>query len=71
MTTTTLKVSGMTCQHCVRAVTQALESQDGVTRAEVDLQAGRARVEYDESRVSPDQLTTAVMEEGYTAEEAA
>ena len=70
MATTTLKVSGMTCQHCVRAVTQALESQDGVTDAQVDLQAGRARVEYDEGRVTPDQLANAVTDEGYTAEEA-
>ena len=70
MATTTLKVSGMTCQHCVRAVTQALESQQGVSSAQVDLQAGRARVDYDESRVTPAQLANAVMDEGYTAEEA-
>ena len=69
MATTTLKVDGMTCQHCVRAVTEALESQDGVTRAQVDLQAGRARVEYDEGRVTPGQLANAVIDEGYTAEE--
>jgi copper chaperone CopZ len=69
MATTTLKVSGMTCQHCVRSVTQALESQQGVARADVDLQAGRARIEYDDSVTSPDQLANAVMDEGYTAEE--
>ncbi|HEX6307379.1 MAG TPA: copper ion binding protein [Longimicrobiales bacterium] len=69
MTMTTLKVSGMSCQHCVRSVTQALESQEGVKRAEVDLQAGRARVEYDESRVTPAQLANAVADEGYEAEE--
>jgi copper chaperone len=69
MTTTTLKISGMTCQHCVRAVTHALESQEGVSRAEVDLQAGRAEVEYDADRVTPRSLASAVMDEGYTAEE--
>jgi copper chaperone len=71
MATTVLKVSGMTCGHCVKAVTQALESQDGVTRAEVDLQAGSAQVEYDEGRVTPRELANAVMDEGYDAEEAA
>ena len=70
MATTTLKVQGMTCQHCVRSVTQALESHEGVQRAEVDLQAGRARVDYDESRVTPRELANAVAEEGYEAEEA-
>lgn len=69
LTTTTLKVNGMTCQHCVRSVTQALESHAGVTRADVDLQTGRARVEYDESRTTPADLANAVMDEGYEAEE--
>lgn len=69
MATTTLKVQGMTCQHCVRSVTQALESRDGVSRAEVDLQAGRARVDYDDSRVTARELASAVAEEGYEAEE--
>lgn len=69
MATTTLKIQGMTCDHCVRAVTHALESQDGVARAEVDLGAGRAQVEYDEGRVSPRDLASAVADEGYEAEE--
>jgi copper chaperone len=69
MATTTLKVAGMTCQHCVRAVTQALESRDGVTRAAVDLQAGRAQVDYDAGRVTPRELANAVADEGYEAEE--
>ncbi|HSJ07558.1 MAG TPA: heavy metal-associated domain-containing protein [Longimicrobiales bacterium] len=68
MATATLKVSGMTCQHCVRAVREALEGQDGVHSADVDLTAGRAVVEYDEDRVSPEALAGAVAEEGYQAE---
>lgn len=69
MAIATLKVEGMTCEHCVRAVTRALEETDGVTRAQVELEAGRARVEYDEARTDPRQLAGAVMEEGYVAEE--
>lgn len=71
MKTTTLKVSGMSCGHCVMAVRQALESVDGVTTAQVDLQAQRATVEYDESRTEPGALVGAVADEGYSAEEAA
>jgi len=71
MATATLKVTGMTCQHCVKAVAGALESQDGVSRAQVDLAGGRATVDYDESRVSPRELADAVMDEGYEAEEMA
>jgi len=69
MARTTLKVTGMTCGHCVKAVTQALESVDGVRQADVDLGAGRATVEYDESRTSPAVLASVVTDEGYAAEE--
>jgi copper chaperone len=69
MAQTTLKVSGMTCAHCVRAVTTALEAAPGVRRAEVDLQRGRAVVEFDETRVSPRELASVVLDEGYAAEE--
>ena len=59
----------MSCVHCVHAVTTALESAPGVTRAQVDLQRGRAVVDYDETRVTPRELANVVMDEGYTAEE--
>jgi copper chaperone len=67
--TITLKVKGMSCGHCVQAVTGALENVDGVTGAEVDLQRGWAQVVFDEMRATPAQLVGAVMDEGYTAEE--
>jgi copper ion binding protein len=70
MATATLKISGMTCQHCVRAVTDALEGHDGVRSARVDLEGGRAQVEYDDALVTPRDLANAVAEEGYEAEEA-
>jgi len=67
MKTTRLKVTGMTCGHCVRAVEKALRNQPGVRNATVDLGAGAAEVEYDESAVAPEQLIAAVGEEGYSA----
>lgn len=68
MATKELKVDGMTCGHCVQAVTRALQQVEGVKTAQVDLNAGRARVEYDESRTDPQELVGAVSEEGYSAE---
>ena len=70
MATATLKVSGMTCNHCVHTVKQALENLDGVEEAKVDLGAGRAVVEYDEARTSPAAMAGVVTEEGYPAESA-
>ncbi len=68
MKSTTLKVTGMTCHHCVMAVTNALEGVDGVSRADVSLEEGRAVVEYDDATATLDQMTAAVAEEGYEAE---
>ncbi len=69
MATTTLKVGGMSCGHCVMAVTKALKGVPGVKDAQVDLQGGRAVVDYD-APATPRELVGAVLEEGYTAEEA-
>ena len=37
---TVVKVTGMTCDHCIRAVTDELTALDGVTAVIVDLQVG-------------------------------
>ncbi|HTL98750.1 MAG TPA: cation transporter [Holophagaceae bacterium] len=60
-----LKITGMTCGHCVRAVTGALKGVPGVKAAEVDLRTGSARVE---GAPDPAALLAAVAEEGYKAE---
>lgn len=65
MQQTTLKVTGMTCQHCVSAVTKALEQVPGVTAANVSLEQGQATVD---GAADPSALLAAVKEEGYSAE---
>ncbi|MEX2501445.1 MAG: cation transporter [Trueperaceae bacterium] len=60
---TRLAIEGMTCGHCKKAVEDALASVDGVTRVQVDLDAGRADVEGGD--VEP--LIKAVRDEGYAA----
>lgn len=67
MKTTRLEITGMSCDHCVRAVESALRMKDGVRSATVDLGKGAAEVEHDEARVSPQQLAAAVADEGYEA----
>jgi copper chaperone CopZ len=63
--TTNLKITGMTCDHCVRHATKALESVDGAENVKVDLQQGSATVE---GSVDAEQLISAVKEAGYQAE---
>lgn len=71
MARSTLNVTGMTCDHCVAAVRNALEELPGVRSARVELESGRAVVDYDDAKASPRELTTAVADAGYQAEAAA
>jgi len=42
---TTIKISGMRCQHCVKATRQALEALAGVSNVSIDLDKGEASFE--------------------------
>ncbi|MFN6130918.1 MAG: heavy-metal-associated domain-containing protein [Planctomycetota bacterium] len=59
-----LKIDGMTCGHCQRAVEQALARVAGVAEVKVDLQRGTASVS---GSANSGALVTAVQEEGYEA----
>ena len=65
MATTTLKIQGMTCNHCVMRVAKALNAVPGVHDAKVELQKAEALVSYDEDKVSLEGLSAAVGEAGY------
>ena len=60
-----LTVGGMTCDHCVRAVSEAIGGVAGVTGASVDLEAGAATVAG--AGVDVDAVIAAIAEEGYEA----
>jgi copper chaperone CopZ len=63
---TNLAITGMTCDHCVAHVTQALKGVAGVIGARVDLASGAAKVEYDPARASLGQMKRAVEDAGYS-----
>jgi copper ion binding protein len=42
-----VKVKGMSCQHCVKMVTKALQSLEGVRSVDVSLEKAEARIESD------------------------
>jgi copper chaperone len=63
-----LQVTGMSCEHCVRAVEKALKGVPGVESVvEVSLERGEAIVEGQPEVAA---LVSAIAEEGYTAEPA-
>jgi copper chaperone len=56
-------VEGMSCQHCVSAVTRAIRERDAVADVRVDLAAGKVAVE---SSASVETLKEAIDDAGYT-----
>ncbi|MEN8142331.1 MAG: heavy metal-associated domain-containing protein [Thermodesulfobacteriota bacterium] len=47
----TVKINGMKCDHCVGAVTKALNDVEGISNVNVDLDKGEAS--YDEAATIP------------------
>ena len=64
MAKTTYMVKGMTCEHCVRAVTAEVSKLAGVTDVEVDLETGRVSVDSEEP-VDEAAFRAAIDEAGY------
>jgi copper chaperone len=60
-----LDLTGMTCEHCVKSVTNALKEVPGVSDARVNLETKSAVVEGDNFDTKA--LIAAVEEEGYEA----
>ncbi|MDR0551287.1 MAG: cation transporter [Spirochaetaceae bacterium] len=63
---TTLSIEGMSCEHCVKAVTEALKGVSGVKKAKVSLKANNAIVDHADG-VAVDALKAAVTEAGFKA----
>jgi copper chaperone CopZ len=63
---TRVRIAGMSCQHCVRAVFTALTPVAGIISADVSI--GAATIEHD-GRVTMDTLRDAVAVAGYAVEE--
>ena len=63
-TSTTFTVKGMTCGHCVSAVSSEVTKLDGVVKVDVDLLTGAVTVESD-GPVDPAAFAAAVDEAGY------
>lgn len=61
----TLQVSGMSCEHCERAVKQALGEVPGVEDVQVSLAEGKVDVAYDPAQAGLPALKEAIEEAGY------
>jgi copper chaperone len=60
----TLKVKGMSCQHCVMSVTKALNRLEGIKNVQVDLAKGE--VQFDNMKeVASNRIEKAIQDAGY------
>ncbi|MBO1541337.1 cation transporter [Pseudomonas sp. OA65] len=58
----TFNVEGMSCGHCVKAITQAVQAKDPAAEVRVDLSAKTVQVQ---SSLPADAVIAAINEEGY------
>jgi copper chaperone len=61
---TTINVKGMSCKHCVMAVTKVLNEIEGVKNVAVDLEKGKATFEHREG-LDQNDLRTRIENAGY------
>jgi copper chaperone CopZ len=62
-----LKITGMTCGHCLAKVEKALKGVTGVYSAVVDLPEGEAEVDFNDDAITTVELIGAVQKAGYGA----
>ena len=60
-----LNVDGMSCEHCVNAIENALNELDGVEEIEVSLDDGTVAFEYDKNITNIEDIKLVIDEEGY------
>ncbi len=61
----TLQIEGMSCQHCVQTVTEALKSLAGVRSVKVDLSQDQAVVKFAAKQVEVSQMKDTVNQAGF------
>lgn len=60
---TSIKIEGMSCEHCVRRVKKAIDGLPGVLSS--DVATGTAKVSFDEAKVKKEEITATIEKAGY------
>lgn len=61
----TLKVLGMSCQHCAGSIKKAVGELNGISSVQVNLEAQKVVVEYDSEKISEDIIRETIEDNGY------
>ncbi|MCI8540755.1 MAG: heavy-metal-associated domain-containing protein [Erysipelotrichaceae bacterium] len=65
MKTITYQVSGMMCANCENRVCKALNSMEGVIKAQADAKTGTVKCEYEETKTNEAAIKACIEEVGY------
>lgn len=65
MNISVLKVDGMSCEHCVKAINKAVSAILGVENVSVDLKGKTVTVEHEPTRASLDRIKNEIEDQGY------
>ena len=65
MTQASLKVDGMTCNHCVETITSSLEKFSGVLEVIINLEEKEVTLNYDEARIGLKEICSEISTLGF------
>ncbi len=65
MAKSVINVDGMACEHCVKAITNAVGALSGVSSVAVDLEAKTVTVDHDPDQASVDKIKAEIEDQGY------
>jgi copper chaperone len=60
-----INVEGMSCEHCINAITKAVKALNGINSVNVSLKEKTVTVEYDNMKVSLDKIKAEIEDQGY------
>ena len=60
-----LKVEGMTCQHCVETITEALGTIVGTNKVAVDIDKKEVQIDYNEEETNLKEISVKIVEMGF------
>lgn len=65
MEETVLRVEGMSCEHCVKAVQKAVGALPGIENVSVDLKGKTVSVKYNPEQSTLDKIKAEIDDQGY------
>ena len=60
-----LKVEGMTCEHCVQTVTEAVGKIKGVEQLDISLEQKEVTIDFDELETQTEAICAQIVEAGF------